>query len=165
MTPQEHNKALGICHLVYGGLHTLMLLAMVMIFWGFARIVPPGGPPPEFFLLIGMVMLVFNLIFTFPSFVAGYALLKRKPWARTASLIAAVLEAMSVPIGTAVCIYSFWFMLSEPGKRLYERPELAARARASLHDASPQPAAWWREPAEAAQAEPVQPPPTGWREQ
>ena len=32
---------------------------------------------------------------------------------------------MSFPIGTAVCAYTFWFLFSEPGKSLYDRPRYA----------------------------------------
>jgi len=130
MTPQEHNKTLGICHLVYGGLHTLLTFAMLLFFFFFFAAISQtapkdGGPPPELLLPIGAGFLLFifllTCLFTLPAFIAGYALLKHKPWARMASLVAAVFEAMNVPFGTAVCVYSFWFMLSDPGKQLYER--------------------------------------------
>ncbi len=60
-----------------------------------------------------------------PSIVAGYALLKQRRWAKTAAIIAGVLAAMQFPIGTAVCVYTFWFLFSEPGKVLYEKPTYA----------------------------------------
>jgi hypothetical protein len=44
MTTEEHNKTLGICHLVYGGLSTLMMFA-VLFFIGAAFLIPEGGPP------------------------------------------------------------------------------------------------------------------------
>jgi hypothetical protein len=172
MTPQEHNKTLGICHLVYGGLHTLLTFVMLLFFFFFFAAVSQtapkdGGPPPEFFLPFGAAFLgfifVITLLFTLPAFVAGYALLKRKSWARMASLVAAVFEAMNVPIGTAVCIYSFWFMLSEPGKQLYDRAAQMG-VRPSLHDAPPP--AWWREASAAAQRERESTqPPADWRKQ
>jgi hypothetical protein len=153
MTSQEHNKTLGICHLVYGGLHTLMMLAMVGFFIFFAAVMPPDGPPPAFFLLFGVFFFIYSLIFTVPAFVAGYALLKRKPWARTASIVAAVLEAMNVPIGTAVCVYSFWFMFSDAGKQFYEQVARAGgAARGELHEATARP--WWQD-AVAQEREPV----------
>ena len=161
MTPQEHNKTLGICHLVYGGLHTLMMLAMLIIFFFFfaamSQTAPKdGGPPPEFFLPFGAAFLGFifliTFLFTLPAFIAGYGLLKRKPWARTASIVAAVLEAMNVPIGTAVCVYSFWFMFSDEGKRFYEQVGREGAPRAALYEAPPQP--WWHD-ATTNEREPV----------
>lgn len=164
MTPQEHNKTLGICHLVYGGFHSLIMLAMALFFIFFASVMPPNGPPPAFFLLFGGFFFIYSLIFTVPAFVAGYALLKHKPWARTASIVAAVLEAMNVPIGTAVCIYSFWFMFSEPGKQFYEQTAGQAGTPRALHDAPPQPA-WWREQPVRGTHEPARPQPPDWRDE
>jgi hypothetical protein len=59
---------------------------------------------------------------TIPSLIAGYGLWKKKKWAKTASIIAGVLAAMSFPVGTAVCVYTFWFLFSNPGKVLYDKP-------------------------------------------
>jgi len=136
MTPEDHNKALGICHLVYGGLSSLLMFAMFIFMWVFMGSIPEGGPPVAVMLLFFGFMLAYSIIFTVPSFIAGYALLKYKPWARTASLIAAVLEAMSVPIGTAVSIYSFWFMFSDAGKALYDKSSARTIAQPpALHNA------------------------------
>jgi hypothetical protein len=139
MTPEEHNKMLGICHLVYGGLHTLLTFALLLFFFFFfaaiAQTTPtkPDDPPLEFLLSIGAGFFIFiflvTTLFTVPALIAGYALLKRKPWARMASIIAAVFEAMNVPFGTAVCVYSFWFMLSEQGKQLYEQKQFGVENR------------------------------------
>jgi len=57
----------------------------------------------------------------FPLFVAAYALLKRKRWAKTAGIVAGVFAAAQMPVGTAVCVYTFWFLFSEPGRSLYDR--------------------------------------------
>jgi hypothetical protein len=120
MTTEEHNKTLGICHLAYGGLSTLMMFAVLFFFGAIMFSIPEGGPPAAVLMIILTFIMAWSLVFTLPSFIAGYALLKRKSWARTASIIAAVVETMSFPLGTAVAIYSFWFMFSDAGKALYE---------------------------------------------
>jgi hypothetical protein len=124
MTPEDHNKTLGICHIVYGGFYTLIMGAMLVFFLTMFSTIPPdprGGPPMAFFGFIFGLMFVFYLLFSLPSFIAGYALLKRRDWAKIASIIAAVFESMSFPIGTALCIYSLWFSLGDAGKSLYDR--------------------------------------------
>jgi hypothetical protein len=73
----------------------------------------------EFFAVFFGVMLFVQTIFTIPSFVAAYALLKRKSWARVASIIAGVLSAMHMPIGTAACVYAMWFFFGENWKSVY----------------------------------------------
>jgi hypothetical protein len=145
MTTEEHNKYLGMAHLAYGGLQSIMMLAM----FGFFLIISsaeqsrPGGPPPEFFLIVTTFILIFSLIFTLPSLIAGYGLLKQKQWARMAGIIAGVMAGMSFPHGVAVCAYSMWFLFGEKGKELYEkrRAPWQQKQRGALYGA-PEPAGW-----------------------
>lgn len=173
MTSEEHNKALGICHLAYGSFIMLLMLAMFIFMWAIFSQIPtrPGAPDANFPLVIMpmffIFMLIYSAIFTVPSLIAGYAMLKRKSWARAASIVAGVMETMSFPFGTAVAVYSFWFMFSDAGKALYGVPSTArpdARPYA-LHDAPPQPASDWNargsEERERSYAPPAQPP--DWR--
>lgn len=126
MTPEQHNKYLGVAHLVYAGLYSLMIVGFLILFGvmfiGLAnspdvKDAPPGGV----FLIFWLFIAAFYAAFTLPSFIAGYGLLKRRKWAKVASIISAVLAAMFFPIGTAVCVYTFWFLFSEPGKLLYDK--------------------------------------------
>ncbi len=129
MTPEEHNKFLGISHLVYGGLFGLMMVAMLVFFSFIIGLSgsqqPPDGPPAALFFMMFIFMSLFYGMLIIPSFIAGYGLLRRRKWAKLASIIAGVLAGMSFPIGTAVCIYTFWFLFSEPGKTLYDKPAYA----------------------------------------
>ncbi len=158
MTPQEHNKMLGIFHLVYGGFTALLMLAMMAFIFFIVASMPQGGPPFAPFMFMGVFLFIYSLIFTLPSFVAGYAMLKRKSWARTAAIVAAVMETMSMPLGTAVAVYSFWFMFGDAGKRFYAQTavetEGAFRAAPMLHEPPPPP--WWQE-AQARERAPVRP--------
>jgi len=122
MTPEQHNRYLGLSHLAFGGLFGLAMLAFIGFFTViFATSSGPGQGDLIFIVFAGLFMTVFYGIFMIPSFVAGYALLKRKSWARTAAIIGGVMAAMSFPVGTAVCVYTFWFLFSEPGKSLYDK--------------------------------------------
>jgi hypothetical protein len=141
MTTEEHNKTLGICHLAYGGLSALMMFAILFFFGAIMFAVPEGGPPAALLMLILTFIMLWSLIFTLPSFIAGYAILKHKPWARMASIVAAVVETMSFPLGTAVAIYSFWFMFSDAGKSLYEQKVTHPQRPYALRDTPPPPPA------------------------
>ncbi len=123
LTPEQHNKYLGISHLAYGGLFCLFMLLMLVFFLAMIPIMRagPDGPPAAFFGIIWLFFAVFYGAMTVPSLIAGYGLLKKKSWAKTAAIIAGVFSAMSFPIGTAVCVYTFWFLFSEPGKAVYDR--------------------------------------------
>lgn len=139
MTPEKHNKALGICHLAYGALSTLFILAMLLMFGVLFMSNADGKPPTGILLIFALFMLIYSLIFTLPSFIAGYAMLKHKPWARKAGIVAAVLEVISVPLGTAVGVYSFWFLFSDAGKAFYDKNFVYAQRPYALYDAPPPP--------------------------
>lgn len=118
MTPQDHNKVIGIMHLIWGGFNTLLVLVIFPIMLVFIREMMRNDPnaPPEFasfFTVIMAVALGFSLLISLPPLVAGYALLKRKRWARVMSIIAACFEALSFPFGTALCVYTLWFMFGQ----------------------------------------------------
>jgi hypothetical protein len=125
MTPEEHNKYLGMAHVAYGVLHILLMLGTgVFIFVMMGLMSVNGsrrtGPPAGFMAAILVVAVVINVLLAIPSFVAGYAFLKRKSWAKIAGIVAGVLSALRIPFGTAVAIYTFWFLFSTPGKILYD---------------------------------------------
>jgi hypothetical protein len=97
----------------------LICLGTLGMFISFLAI--PGGPPVG--LMAFMMIFVGGLyaLMIVPSLLAGYGLLKHKHWARTAAIIGAVTAAMNFPLGTAACVYTFWFLFSEPGKAIFEK--------------------------------------------
>ena len=132
MTPEQHNKYLGIGHLIYGAMYCLLVLFMLFFFgfMFFAFSSGPGAkdaPPPAVLVLMWLFIAAFYSIFIIPAFVAGYALLKRKRWAKTAAIISGVMGAMFFPFGTAVCVYTFWFLFSDSGKALFDNPVYTPR--------------------------------------
>jgi hypothetical protein len=134
VSPEQHNKWLGWLHIGYGTFYLIFVFGM-MIFMAaiFSSIPPPRGgqgPPPAMFgILFGFMALIYGFMML-PSFIAGYALLKRKPWAKVAAIIGAIFASMFFPFG--VCVYTFWFLFSDVGKSLYDKP------RAGLPPAPPE---------------------------
>lgn len=122
MTNEEHNKYIAWAFIAHGGIQLLMMLLMaVMFIFMFSIGSRPGepGPPLEFFGMMFGIMFFVQMVFTTPSFIAAYGLLKRKSWARIASIVAGVLSSMSVPIGTAACVYALWFFFGDQWKSVY----------------------------------------------
>lgn len=169
MTPEEHNKTLGTLHLVYGGLHGLLMLAMFGFFLMViaAQRVPDDQDMKEFLMVITTIAMLFSFIFTIPSFVAGYGLIKRKQWAKLWGIIAGVMAGMSFPMGTALCVYTLWFLFGDTGRELYTDSQAGRRPkqREYLYGAPP-PAGWASQYAtgerEREYAPP--PPPPNWRD-
>jgi hypothetical protein len=130
LTPEQHNKYLGWCHIAYAGFFAL-IFGLFLLFFGASMIGAMLSNPGSdgFPLVITMVMLLFMAVmfslFTLPSFIAGYGLLKRKKWAKVWAIISAVLAGGQFPMGTAVTVYTFWFLFSDPGKQLFEQNNYA----------------------------------------
>jgi hypothetical protein len=125
MTPEGHNKLLAWGHIAWGSLFALMGIMFGLMFglFGVFAAADPHQKDPfagAFFGFFGVIFGVMYLVFSVPSIIAGIGLLKERRWAKIWAIIGAVLSAMSFPIGTAVCVYTFWFLFSDPGKILYE---------------------------------------------
>ena len=122
MTPQDHNKVIGIMHLIWGGFNALTMLILVPFFLAFIGIIGSDPRAPSGLGLIfgafGLFFLALAMLLGIPPLVAGYAMLKRKSWARIAAIVSACLTALSFPFGTALCVYTFWFMFTD-GERFY----------------------------------------------
>jgi hypothetical protein len=123
MTANDHNKVVGIMHLVYAGFSVLMMIGMCLVFllMIMGTLNSHDGPPTAFFIAMMVVMFVMYVVFSLPSFLAGYTLLKRKPSAKVLGIIAAIIAGMSSPFGTALCVYTLWFLFGEPGRALYDK--------------------------------------------
>jgi hypothetical protein len=163
MTPQDHNKVIGIMHLIWGGMNALTMLILVPIFLVFIGFLgsAPDAPPGLglLFGLLGLFFLFLALFVALPSFIAGYAMLKRKSWAKVAGIVSACLCALSFPVGTALCVYTFWFLFSE-GQNFYSPPD-AAYWRGSLRDANS--FDWQTRRETDARQKDYTPPPPDWR--
>jgi hypothetical protein len=131
LTPEQHKTYLAWSHIGYGAFFLLMMVFFLAIFGVALLGASRGSEGPPIFVMTIMWLFIAAIYgaMTIPSFVAGYGLLKQKRWAKTWTIIAGVLSAMSFPIGTAVCVYSFWFLFSEPGKAIFERQKYALPPR------------------------------------
>jgi len=120
LTPEQHNKYLAYSNFAYGGLFALFALLMMIFMFGMMTMTP-NGPPAGVIVFMSLFIGIIYGVMILPSFIAGWALLKRKKWARTASIISGVVAGANFPFGTAVCIYTFWFLFSDPGKYFFEQ--------------------------------------------
>lgn len=124
MTPLQHNKYLGVAHLAYAAFYCVFVVLMMVFMGAMFIAMPTRNESWAMILVMGFFGVIYSLLII-PSIIAGYALLKRRRWAKVASIVAGVMAAMFFPVGTAVCVYTFWFLFSEPGKLLYDKPASA----------------------------------------
>ena len=139
MTSEDHNKVIGIMHLIWGGFNALIMLILVPFFLVFMGAIgrDPKAPPEvaAIFGLFGAFFLIFAVLFGLPPLIAGYGILKRKRWGRVMGIISACLTALSFPFGTALCVYTMWFMFGQ-GERFYRGYDAPPERAGSLNGAN-----------------------------
>ncbi|HEU4594117.1 MAG TPA: hypothetical protein VFS10_03030 [Pyrinomonadaceae bacterium] len=140
MTPQDHNKTIGIMHLVYGGFHALTLGAVALVFIllglgaGSSNPGDAGDIALGFGIIVTIVLIAFAVFGLLPL-LAGLGLLRRKSWARTVGIVSSILMMLNMPFGMALGIYTLWFLMSE-GKVFHESRPAREDWRGALPNAS-----------------------------
>ena len=120
MTAEEHNKTLATLWFIYGAMHGLTLLALLLLVFVVKFAAPGTELISTSWLVAGvLVFVVLLLIVGLLPLLAGYAFRKRRPWARPLGLALAALSLINIPVGTALGIYSIKFLRSEGGVKLY----------------------------------------------
>jgi hypothetical protein len=139
VTSQDHNKVIGIMHLIWGGFNALLMLLFIPFI--IVLLGPMGSDPTpslEFkavFAMFWALIIGVTLFFAIPPLVAAYGMLRRRSWGRVAGIVAAFFTALSVPFGTALCVYTLWFLLGE-GEQFYRKPNVEDWRGSLLRDAN-----------------------------
>jgi hypothetical protein len=112
-----HLTVVGILHVATGAMGVMAGIAVAIVFLGVSA---PIREPAALLLLGGMGAVIGLLIvlFSIPAIAGGIALLQRRPWARIVLLVVGAFSLISIPIGTAIGIYTIWALT---------RPEVEAR--------------------------------------
>jgi hypothetical protein len=119
MTTEEHNKTLATLYFVYGGIHGLTLVALLLLVF-VAMATPAADLVSPRLAAIGIVVfLVLLLIVGLFPLLVGYGFLKRKSWVKPLASTVAIISLVNIPIGTALGIYTFKFFRSDGGIKLY----------------------------------------------
>jgi hypothetical protein len=141
MTAEEHNKTLATLHFIYGGMHGLTLLGLLLLVFVFVMAAPAANSISTFWIAVSVVVFVV-LLFTVGllPLLVGYGLMKRRRWAKPVGICLAVVSLINIPIGTALGIYAIQFFKSEGGVGLYGGGVSTASERElqeALHGAQP----------------------------
>ena len=125
MTPKDHNKLLGIFHLIQGGLQAFGGLVITVIYGiiGVMFSANARRPDEEFmgtmFIVLAFVIGPLVLLFAGINLTAGYKMVKEKAGARSWGIAASILCLLSFPLGTALGVYGLWFLFGDEGKNHY----------------------------------------------
>ncbi len=123
MTAKEHNKIIGILHLVEGGLQIFGAVLTALFIFGagyylqFNKELESYG---NWLLIFGMVFAPVAFILAFINLFAGWKILKEKSGARKWGIVASFICLLNIPLGTAIGVYSLWFLFGVEGKEMYQ---------------------------------------------
>jgi hypothetical protein len=116
MTARDHNKTLGIIYSFLGGILTVgalvELIRVITIEKELAKIQADSSL---------LTLIIIGVLLTIILLSTAYGLFKRRCWARILTLILAGLFVWLFPLGTALAVYTWWFMHSEDSKQLYSK--------------------------------------------
>lgn len=135
MTAEEHNKTLATLYFVYGGIHGLTLIGLLLLVLAVQTATSGGKVFPRFWLMIGAVFFfVLLLAVGLLPLLVGFGFSKRQRWVKPLGFALAVISMINVPIGTALGIYTIKFFRSEGGIGLYGG-KTSTSSDVELHDA------------------------------
>ena len=127
---ETHVKVLGVLNLVFGALGLMTALILAVVFAGVATVVGIDGDSDAAVAipiigLTGMATVSFLAVWSLPGVIIGIGLVRRRPWARIAGIVVAILGLIVFPFGTVLGVYGLWVLFSKDSERLFTgRPEV-----------------------------------------
>lgn len=120
MTAEEHNKTLATLHFIYGAIHGLTLIGLMLLIFVLVIATPAANNLSTFWIVAGslIIALLFFVVGLLPVIV-GYGFRRRSRWVKPAGITLAVLSMVNLPIGTALGVYTIKFFRSPGGVELY----------------------------------------------
>jgi hypothetical protein len=120
LTAEEHNKTLATLHFIYGAIHGLTLVGLVILIFVLVLATSAASNLSASWMIVGsLVIAALFLVAGLLPLIVGYGFRKRAPWVKPAAITLAVLSMVNLPIGTALGIYTIKFFRSAGGVQLY----------------------------------------------
>jgi hypothetical protein len=128
---REHVRLLAILWMAYSALHVFVgvgALVVARVIFGHALHIQNGPPPEVTVWLRPLISLVGWLILAKAAvgFLTGWGLLRYEEWARIVALVLGFIALLSVPLGTALGIYTLWVLLPRQSDEEYRALSQAA---------------------------------------
>ena len=127
---RSHINLLGLLQLTWGGMGLLLGASLLLLAIGAAAIARATTGDP---LTAGFTALLF-VVFATALALAGWANLwtgsairQYRSAGRTGALMIAVMNLFVLPFGTALAIYTFWVLLNNDVRALFEGADLTGR--------------------------------------
>ncbi|HVL70117.1 MAG TPA: hypothetical protein VM364_22850 [Vicinamibacterales bacterium] len=124
---QTHVKVLAVLFIVLSALGVLAAVGLGAAF-GIAGMATAASDVEDAAMALpilgitGTVLTMFLLALALPGLIAGFGLLKYKPWARILGIVLCALNLINIPFGTILGIYGLWVLLNSETERLFAAP-------------------------------------------
>ena len=118
---QQHTIILGWLYLVG---HAVFLAVGAFVFVLLAGIGAASGETETLTILsvVGISVGTLLGLLAVPGLLAGYGLLKHKPWARVLAMVVGILSLVNFPVGTAIGIYTLWVLTQASAADYFAAP-------------------------------------------
>jgi hypothetical protein len=123
-----HVKVLGVLYIALSALGLILALFLMVGVGTAAGLIGAAAEPDEAALAIpiigiaGTAVIALLLVLCLPGLLAGFGLLKYRPWARILTLVLSVLNLINIPIGTILGVYGLWVLFNKDTERLFTEP-------------------------------------------
>ena len=120
MTAEEHNKTLATLWFIYGAMHGLTLLGLLLLILIVKLSVSAALSVSGFWIAMSVItFVILMMIVGLLPLVVGIGFRKRARWLKTSAVALSIASLINIPIGTALGIYTIKFLRSESGVSLY----------------------------------------------
>lgn len=120
MTAEEHNKTLATLWFIYGAMHGLTLLGLLLLILIVKLSVSEALSVSGFWIAMSVIIfVVLMMIVGLLPLVIGIGFRKRTRWLKSSAVALSIASLINVPIGTALGIYTIKFLRSAAGVSLY----------------------------------------------
>jgi len=120
MTAEEHNQTLATLYFIYGAMHGLTLIGLLLLVFVVKLATPEADLISGVWIAGGTIaFLILFLAVGLMPVIVGFGFRHRRGWVKPLGLALAVVSLINVPIGTALGIYTLKFFRSQGGMRLY----------------------------------------------
>jgi hypothetical protein len=120
MTAEEHNKTLATLWFIYGAVHGLTLLGLLLLILIVKLSVSEALSVSAFWIAMSVIIfVVLMMIVGLLPLVIGIGFRKRTRWLKSLAIALSIASLINIPIGTALGIYTIKFLRSAAGVSLY----------------------------------------------
>ena len=120
MTGEEHNNTLATLWFIYGAMHGLTLLGLLLLVLIVKLSVSDAIALSGFWIAISVITFALLLLAVgLLPLLVGFGFRRRSRWLKPSAQALSIISLINIPIGTALGIYTIKFFRGDPGVTLY----------------------------------------------